>query len=73
MERSFTLKQASQITGLNPKTIKEIDKKRLNNLYTVNGEGKVLKKPKRYSRYLAIDEFKLHDGNKYATHIGLFR
>jgi len=69
MERSFTLKQASQITGLNPKTIKEIDKKRLNNLYTVNGEGKVLKKPERYSRYLAIDEFKLHDGNKYATHI----
>ena len=31
------------------------------------GEGKVLKTPEKRSRYLAIDEFKLHDGHKYAT------
>ena len=29
----------------------------------------VLKKPERQAKYLAIDEFKLHNGYKYATHI----
>ena len=68
MERSFTLKQASQITGLNPKTIKEIDKKRLQSIYTTD-DGKKLIKPEKQAKYLGIDEFKLHNGRRYATHI----
>lgn len=61
------LKTVAHLTGLNQNTVKEIDKERLNCLYTVNGEGKVLKKPEKRSRILAIDEFKLHDGHKYAV------
>ena len=61
------LKTVAQLTGLNQNTVKEIDKERLNCLYTVNGEGKVLKNPEKRSRILAIDEFKLHDGHKYAV------
>ncbi len=63
----FTLKEVSQITGANESIIKDIDKKRLAEKYTVNGEGKELLKPDRQSRLLGIDEFKLHDGRKYAT------
>ncbi len=61
------LKTVAHLTGLNQNTVKEIDKERLNSLYTVNGEGKVLKNPEKRSQFLAIDEFKLHDGHKYAT------
>lgn len=61
------LKSIARLTGLNQNTVKEIDKERLNSLYTVNGEGKVLKNPEKRSQFLAIDEFKLHDGHKYAT------
>ena len=63
----LTMKEISIITGLNKNTVKEIDKKRLQELYTVNGEGKELKKPTEYSEYLGIDEFLLHKGHKYAT------
>ena len=65
----ITIKKISSLTGVNRNLIKEIDKERLIKQYTVNGEGKELIKPDDYSRYLAIDEFKLHDGYKYATHI----
>ena len=65
----FTLKEIAYLTGLNKNLIKEIDKERLINKYTVNGEGKKLIKPEEYANYLAIDEFKLHDGYRYATHI----
>ena len=63
----FTLKEVSQITGVNENIVKEIDKNRLAEKYTVNGEGKELLKPTLQSRLLGIDEFKLHDGRKYAT------
>ena len=63
----FTLKEVSQITGSNESIVKDIDKKRLAEKYTVNGEGRELLKPNRQSRLLGIDEFKLHDGRKYAT------
>ena len=36
-------------------------------LYTE--DGVTLKKPEKQARYLAIDEFKLHDGYQFATHI----
>ena len=62
----YTLKQVAEITGLCKNTVKDIDLKRLKTNYTVDGK---LKKLEHYSNFLGIDEFKLHDGNKYATHI----
>ena len=47
--------------------IKDIDYDRLKGLYTTDGH--TIRKPERFSRFLAIDEFKLHRGHKYATHI----
>ena len=63
----LTMKEISIITGLSKNSVKEIDKKRLQELYTVNGEGKELKKPAECLEYLGIDEFLLHKGHKYAT------
>lgn len=63
----YTLKQIGILTGLSRHTVKDIDLKRLKELYTV--DGKKLIKPERQAKFLAIDEFKLHDGHKYATHI----
>ena len=63
----YTLKQVAEITGLGKNTVKEIDKKRLQELYTV--DGKTLTQPEQPARYLGIDEFKLHKGHRFATHI----
>jgi transposase len=63
----LTLKTVCYFTGLTKNVVKAIDKKRLEELYTVDGEGKQLKKPEKQAKYLAVDEFKLHDGHKYAT------
>ena len=65
---TYTNKQVSEITGLGENTIKAIDKKRLQELYTTDGGSKLIK-PEKQARFLGIDEFKLHDGYKYATHI----
>lgn len=65
----FTNKDIATITGVNRNIIKEIDKERLMKKYTVDGLGKELFKPEQQARYLCIDEFKLHDGYKFATHI----
>ena len=54
-------------TGLNAHAIKEIDKKRLIDLYTEGGS--CLIRPDHYVKRLGIDEFKLHNGHQYATHI----
>lgn len=64
---SFTLKSISELTGVCKNIDKAIDMRRLKILYTV--DGKKLRKPQDYCRFLGIDEFKLHDGHKYATHI----
>ena len=61
-----TLKSVSQITGLGQNVVKAIDKERLKKKYLINGK---LKKPETTAKILGIDEFKLHDGYKYATHI----
>lgn len=61
----ITLKNISILTGLHKNTVKDIDKRRLQELYTV--DGKELKKPKETCEYLGIDEFLLHKGHKYAT------
>lgn len=60
-----TLKQAAELTGLDKMTVKSIHKELLLSKFTT--DGKTLIKPERQARYLAIDEFKLHDGYKYAT------
>lgn len=65
---TYTNKQVAEITGLGENTVKQIDKARLQELYTLEG-GKKLIKPERRAVYLGIDEFKLHNGRRYATHI----
>ena len=67
----FTNKSVAMLTGLGQNTVKEIDKERLQELYTI--DGKKLRKPERQARYLGIDEFLLHHGHRYATHISDFQ
>lgn len=66
---NFTNKDISYLTGINRNIVKDIDKERLIKKYTIDGKGKELIKPEVQAKYLGIDEFKLHDGYKYATHI----
>ncbi len=66
---NYTLVEISELTGVGRNIIKEIDLERLKEKYTVNGDGKELIKPEKPARFLGIDEFKLHNGFKYATHI----
>lgn len=64
---TYTLKQVAEITGLGKNTVKDIDLKRLKDLYTIDGTKLI--RPEKPARMLAIDEFKLHNGHRYATHI----
>jgi transposase len=61
----FTNKQVAQLTGLGKNTVKDIDMQRLKEKYTIDGEQLI--KPERQAKFLAIDEFKLHNGHKYAV------
>jgi transposase len=61
----FTNKQVAYLTGLGKNTVKDIDLQRLKEKYTVDGERLI--QPERQARFLGIDEFKLHDGHKYAV------
>lgn len=65
----MTLKEVAHITGLHKCVVKDIDKARLEGLYvTVDKDGKkTLIKPEQQARFTGIDDFKLHDGHKYAT------
>lgn len=63
----FTLKEVAHLTGIDKNAVKDIDKKRLQELYTI--DGKQLKVPVEHARFLGIDEFKLHDNRQFATHI----
>ena len=65
---TYTNKQVAEITGLGENTVKEIDKKRLQSIYTTDNGNKLIK-PEKQTKYLGIDEFKLHNGRRYATHI----
>ncbi len=73
LELGFRNSEINVITGLSKNTIKAIDMKRLESHYTErvpDGEGgyrRVLRKPDWQARFLAIDEFKLHNGHCYAT------
>jgi len=61
----FTNKEVAYITGLGRNTVKDIDLQRLKEKYTVDGQWLI--QPERQARFLGIDEFKLHDGHKYAV------
>lgn len=63
----LTFTEIRKLTGLHKNTIMDIDKERLQRAYTVDGKGEELRKPDHYSRHLAIDEFLLHKGHRYAT------
>lgn len=63
----YTNKEVAELTGLGKNTVKDIDKERLRELYTTN-DGKLIK-PEKPAKFLGIDEFKLHNGYRYATHI----
>ena len=62
----YTNKQVAEITGLGKNTVKAIDLKRLKDKYTLDDK---LITPTNIVRFIGIDKFKLHDGNRYATHI----
>ena len=64
---NYTNKEVAELTGLGKNTVKDIDKQRLQELYTIDGTKLI--KPERKAKFLGIDEFKLHNGYKYATHI----
>ena len=64
---TYTLKQVAEITGLGKNTVKALDLKRLKELYTIDGTKLI--RPEQPAKMLAIDEFKLHNGHRYATHI----
>ena len=63
----YTNKEVAELTGLGKNTVKDIDKERLKELYTTT-DGKLIK-PEKPAKFLGIDEFKLHNGYRYATHI----
>ncbi len=60
LEKGYTLKEVSEITGVHPAIIKGVDRDRLQGKYEQY-------KPSEYSRYIAVDEFLLHKGHRYAT------
>ena len=70
-KQEFSNTAIAELTGVCRNTIKLIDVRRLRVLYTtVDANGKpVLKKPAHFVSVLAIDEFLLHSGNQFATHI----
>ena len=61
----LNFKEISKITGVDEKIISELTIKRLKEEHTI--EGKELKKPESLPKFIAIDEFLLHKGKKYAT------
>ena len=64
---TYTNKEVAELTGLGRNVVKEIDRARLQELYTTP-DGKLIK-PEKHAKFLGIDEFKLHNGHRYATHI----
>lgn len=63
---TYTNKQVAEITGLGKNTVKDIDMQRLKEKYTLDGK---FIKPEEMATYIGIDEFKLHNGRIFATHI----
>lgn len=66
LRQGLTLKKVSYLTGLGKNVVKSIDKRRLESLYCKPGSTD-WKRPDETPKVIGIDEFKLHDGHKYAT------
>ena len=64
---SYNNKEVAELAGLGKNVIKSIDCRSLKELYTTP-DGSLLK-PAKHARFIGIDEFKLHNGHRYATHI----
>ena len=64
---TYTNKEVAELAGLGKNDVKPIDKERPQDLYTTP-DGKLIK-PEKHTKFLGIDEFKLHNGHWYATHI----
>ena len=64
-----TLRAVSLMTGLHENVVKAIDRARPQGLYTVVGEdgARGLRPLEGRARCPGIDEFKLHDGRRFAT------
>lgn len=60
----LTISQVAKASGLDWKTVKDIDKKNLMNKYIENGKIKIPEEP---SEFIGVDEFLLHHPLKYAT------
>ena len=61
----------TKITGVHQATVKDIDMAMLEKRYTyidANGARHLIR-PEKQARYLSIDEIKIHDNYKFATHI----
>lgn len=69
LEYGYTNKEVGELTGLGKNVVKQIDLARLQRKYTEDSAGKKLIKPEKQARFLGIDEFKLHNGYRFATHI----
>ena len=66
LRQGLTLKKVSYLTGLGKNVVKSIDKRRLESLYCKPGNTD-WKTPDETPKVIGVDEFKLHDGHKYAT------
>ena len=66
LRQGLTLKKVSYLTGLGKNVVKSIDKRRLESLYCKPGSTD-WKTPDETPKVIGVDEFKLHDGHKYAT------
>lgn len=60
LSEGYTLKAVSRDLGVHPSIVKEVDKSRLLRMFPT-------KRPDKYSEYIAIDEFLLLRGHRYAT------
>ena len=60
----FTQKEIEQITDVDRHTIKDIDKRRLEETYKDRDKQQ---SPPHQARIIGIDEFSLHKGHRYAT------
>ena len=69
LARGLNLKEVSLATGLCAQVVREVDRARLERLYTVEGAGgdRGLARPARRARLPGVGEFKLHDGHCYTT------
>lgn len=66
LHQCLTLKMVSFLTGLGKNVVKAIDKERLQKLYCKENSEE-WRVPEERPKAIGIDEFKLHDGYKYAT------